>query len=396
MGVFMLKKVGIITMYYNSENYGCIAQSFALCKYIESLGFDVQLISYQHHKIDRKKDEINKYGILQFVRNHSNNLILKINQRIGHKIANLLLTNKLKDDLRKRSLAFENSRNLSPHSEVYNDDTILQVRSKYDIFVSGSDQIWKPGIANDAYLYNFLPEGSKVISYASSTAVVEFSTEYDEFMKKSLAKYKWISVREKNAQIHFQDLLKRKVDLVVDPTLLISVPFWTNIADDYESEEPYLFAYLLGESKKQRKIIQNIAKEKGLKIITLPHLGGTLKLCDRNFGDMQLYDVDFYQFLGLIKNASLVMTDSFHAVVFSNIFCREFLVFDREVLNSKDSMSGRLDTLLGMFGEKKRQIKDFDSGMNALNEKINYKKVHEILNNTAEESRRKIKEIMLV
>ena len=195
-------------------------------------------------------------------------------------------------------------------------------------------------------------------------------------------------------EIHFQKLLDREVDLVVDPTLLMSVPFWNDTAENYVSKEPYLFAYLLGESKRQRKIIEKIAKEKGLKIITLPHLGGTLKLTDRNFGDIQLYDIDFYQFLGLIKNASLVMTDSFHAVVFSNVFCREFLVFDREVLNSKDSMRGRLDTLLGLFGEKERQIEDFGSCMKALNEKIDYEKVHSILNDIAEESRRKIKGIM--
>ena len=389
-----MKKVGIITMYHNSENYGCIAQSFALCKYIESLGFDAQLISYQHRRIKNKNEEISRYGILHYIGEHSNNFFLKINYRINHKVANLLLKKKLSDDLSKRSLAFEKSRNLSSHSELYSDDTIYQISSKYDIFVSGSDQIWKPGIANDAYLYNFLPEGSKVISYASSTAVVEFSKEYDEFMKNSLAKYHWISVREKNAQIHFQKLLDREVDLVVDPTLLMSVPFWNDTAENYVSKEPYLFAYLLGESKRQRKIIEKIAKEKGLKIITLPHLGGTLKLTDRNFGDIQLYDIDFYQFLGLIKNASLVMTDSFHAVVFSNVFCREFLVFDREVLNSKDSMRGRLDTLLGLFGEKERQIEDFGSCMKALNEKIDYEKVHSILNDIAEESRRKIKGIM--
>lgn len=386
-----MKRIGIITMYYNSENYGGIAQGFALQKYIENLGYDSEIISYQH-----KKRKIIEKNLLTYILNHANHIHVKIYIRLKSKVAKIILEKKIAPDLQKRKDAFAKSRELARHSKEYTDQTIKDCVGKYDVYVSGSDQIWKPGIANDAYLFNFLPNDSHVISYASSTAVSEFDDDYDSFMRRSLQKYRWISVREENAQNHFRTILSKEIDLVVDPTLLLGYEYWNAVADDYQTNTKYIFAYFLGDSTKQRKIVKKIAKDYGLEIVTLPHLGKSPRLSDVSFANIDLYDVNLFQFLGLIKNSSLVVTDSFHAVVFSNMFRKSFLVFEREVVNKKDQMNGRLDTILGMFGEKKRKVSDYKSACEALKMEIDYDEVHEILRGAAKESGEKLQRALEV
>ena len=119
-------------------------------------------------------------------------------------------------------------------------------------------------------------------------------------------------------------------------------------------------------------------------------------MSDVSFANIDLYDVNLFQFLGLIKNSSLVVTDSFHAVVFSNMFQKSFLVFEREVVNKKDQMNGRLDTILGMFGERNRKVSDYKSACNALKMEIDYEEVHEILRVAAKESGEKLQRALEV
>ena len=153
-----------------------------------------------------------------------------------------------------------------------------------------------------------------------------------------------------------ENLLHRPVDVVVDPTMLLDKNEWGNITSDRIIKEHYLFAYLLGEDRKQRKQITQYAKERKIKIVTLPHVEGKVRAADIGFGDYQLYDIDLPAFLSLIKYADFVCTDSFHAVVFSNIFETNFLVFERVILSKKANMNSRLDTLLDMLGEKNKMI----------------------------------------
>ncbi len=384
-----MAQIGILTMFNDSQNYGCVAQGYALYKYICSMGYDAEIISYSHTKVKRIDSKGNQ-SLITYFKAHSNNMHLKILNRIEYKIARIICNKTIKNGFSKRREAFERSRASVKTSRVYTDNTICECSKDYDVFISGSDQIWKPGIANDAYLFNFLTEGNKVISYASSTAVECFDSKYDEYMKSSLVKYKWISVREKNAKEHFQELLDREVDLVVDPTLLINRQDWESMAEHVNMDYKYIFVYLLGDDWKQRKAIKQIAKITGLKVVTLPHLGGRPKLCDYGFGDVQLFDIDLSEFLGLIKYSEIVLTDSFHATVFANIFGKQYIVFERNVLNRKDSMNSRLDTLLGMFGENDRKHNSIMSDIDLLNRRIDFEKIHQIIDIESANSGRKL------
>ena len=89
-----------------------------------------------------------------------------------------------------------------------------------------------------------------------------------------------------------------------------------------------------------------------MKIVTLPHVEGKVRASDIGFGDIELYDIDLAKFFSLIKYAEYVCTDSFHAVVFSNIFETNFYVFERIVFSKRHNMNSRIETLLTSFGEE--------------------------------------------
>ena len=354
-----MKKIGIITLYHNNDNYGGIAQAYALNKYIQNQGYDSELISYKRSgvHIPNLKERIKKEGVVSVVRSKLEMLPDKLYFKFTTKYATKKYGAELESKILLRKEAFLRSRELANHSEVYTENTIQECVGKYDLYISGSDQIWKPGVLQPPYVFEFLPEKYKRISYASSITVTEYPEEYGEYMKKYLSLYEWISVREKSAKSYLEALLQRTVDVVVDPTMLLDEEEWGKITKERIIKERYLFAYLLGADPDQRRRITAYANKHNLKIVTLPHVEGKLRSTDIGFGDYQMYDVDLSDFFSLIKYADLVCTDSFHAVVFSNIFETDFLAFDRIILSKKANMNSRMDTLLGMLGQSNKFIR---------------------------------------
>ena len=324
-----MKKIGIITLYYNNDNYGGIAQSYALNRYIEKLGFDSELISYKRSPvhIPNLRERIKKEGFFAVIRSKLELFPSKLYLKISTKYAVNKYGSELESKLNIRRAAFQRSRELPKHSEVYTEETISGCIGKYDCYVSGSDQIWKPGVLQPPYVFEFLPIEYKRISYASSITVTDYPLQYGDYMKKCLAQYSWISVRETSAKNYLEKLLDKSVDVVVDPTLLLDEDEWNNFANERIVEDHYMFVYLLGEDHKQRKLITQYAKDRNLRIVTLPHVEGKVRAADIGFGNVQLYDVDLASFLSLIKYADCVCTDSFHAVVFYNILKTDFIGF---------------------------------------------------------------------
>lgn len=377
-------KAAIITLYYNNNNYGGIAQAWALQKYIESQGVDAEVLLYKRTSPPMFLRTNNK------IRNKFRNFPRKLNLKIRNKLAQKKYHNSLRRNFLLREKAFEVSRNMIKHSCLYTDETINETADKYDIFISGSDQIWKPGTIREAFVAGFLPDWKKRISYASSISMKGLSDEYGDFMKKMLSKYKYISVREADAAKYLEGLLGRQVETVLDPTLLLPDNVWNSVSTNHNKiNDRYMFVYMLGDNLQQRKHIRKTAEERNLKIVTLPHIEGYVRACDIGFGDTELYDIDLPEFLGLIKNAELVCTDSFHAVIFSNIFETEFFLYERSVLDDQYNMNSRLETLLDIFDERQRFI-DIHTSITELNEMptLNFGRIKDILDKEKEKSQK--------
>ncbi len=151
--------------------------------------------------------------------------------------------------------------------------------------------------------------------------------------------FKEISVREEAGKKIVEDLTGRKdVEVLVDPTMLLTAEEWDNVSNKPEQlkTDKYILNYFLGElSEKRKNEIDRIAKENGCKIINM---------LDSN---SPFYKTGPAEFLYLEKNAFLICTDSFHACVFSILYNRPFIVFERE--DNNVSMNSRIDTLLNKF-----------------------------------------------
>ena len=214
-----------------------------------------------------------------------------------------------------------------------------KVANKYDYFICGSDQVWNCNFKtfNTKMFLEFSPK-EKNIAYAASFGINKIEKKYEDIYLKGLNNFKSISVRESEGKQIIQKLDKSlKVDAVLDPTLMIDKSVWNNIASKPAADIPdkYILVYMLGKNNNIFEAIEKTAKEKNWIVINLMN------------EKSQYYSIGPAEFLYLIKNAELVCTDSFHACVFSLIFNRSFVVFDR--VNKNNDMSSRLETLLKKF-----------------------------------------------
>ena len=248
----------------------------------------------------------------------------------------------------ERTKAFAHFREVFiPHNEnAYADDTIKECIDYYDCFITGSDQVWNPSFYSSSYLLDFVPKDKVKMSYAASLSVFSLTDEQKERFRASLADYKAVSVREKDAVALLQDMSPVPVEWVLDPTLLLTRKQWDDIASDRTVKGKYIFTYFLGEDVEHRQLVEQFAKEHNLRIISMPYIWGKYRKCDRKFGDLRLFDVTPQDFLALVKNADYIFTDSFHAVVFSILFRKQFFAFQR---TDYEGMGSRLYSLTQLF-----------------------------------------------
>lgn len=340
------KRIGIFTHYHNSLNYGGNLQAYALCRVLSDLRYDAQQVAY-----DRRHDP-------SFWKNSSHSIVYRLAKFVYRAFIsrplNAYRNRSVLISLKARRNAFLTfNHDAIPHSDtVYSHKTLSECIGLYDVFITGSDQVWHPSAVCEAYLLDFV-DGKKTpkLSYAASMAVDSLSATQLSRYQQSLSDYQAISVREANAVSILQPAVSVCVEQVLDPTLLLTDEQWDAFVPKRSIEAPYLFCFFLGDTPKHRSLAEEYAKKHGLQIVTLPHLSGSFRKCDKDFGDIKLYDVSPPDFISLIKYSACVFTDSFHTSVFSIIYHKEFFIFDR---SSSQSMGSRIVSLLDLFGFQER------------------------------------------
>ena len=216
----------------------------------------------------------------------------------------------------------------------------LKRRDLCDLYCAGSDQVWNPEAARYT-MFNYLGFSSRdnTFSYAASFGVDEVSKEYREAVQNGLRHVKYISVREEAGKQITEKLTGRTdVQVLVDPTMLLTVAQWDLIGErpKFEIPEKYLLSYFVGDvTDERRSAVRNRAKMLGYEFI------------DLNNKRSPYYAIGPGEFIWLIKNAAIICTDSFHGSIFSFLYQRPLIIFNRE--GSRDDMSSRLETLASKF-----------------------------------------------
>lgn len=336
------KRIGILTMYYNSANYGGLLQAYALTRYLNDNGYDAKQITYDFSKvtININIPEGNRQNqkVLQLKRKIKKALVEFDNSR--HGIRNLR---------QKRIQACKQFRVGVPHTkEVYSVSTLKKSLQDFDAFITGSDQVWNPNGYRPGFFLTFVNGKEKIkISYAASISS-QISTYASSTFKATLKDFHAISVREKSDVETLKTITGRNIQWVLDPVFLLSKEQWNDTVEEIRdlSNIKFLFCYFLGDSVQQRKSAQDFAKVHGLKLVTIPYLQMKFRHCDQEFGDIKLNSISPNQFLWLIQNAEYIFTDSFHATAFSIIFRKKFVVFDRA---EHPEMVGRIRSITDLF-----------------------------------------------
>lgn len=376
----MEKKIGVITRYYKSINYGGNLQAYALCQFLNKKGFHAEQICFEQ---DQGKRPVKR----PFVKR----CLLKMKRTLLSPLTELFFIPKRKRLCKKynvwarRKNAFlEFNSEVIPHSkDVYNEKNIESCVDNYDIFITGSDIVWNLKEYTPTYFLDFVPSTKKKISYSASFAMDSLTEEQKKFVKKYLVDFYAVSVRESNAVQLLEGLYTKKVVQLLDPTFLLSKEEWDEISSERLVEDKYLFCYFLGDNKKERTLAKKYAKNKGLKIVSIqPSVGtGPMRTSDFTFGDIQIFDATPKDFISLIKYSECVFTDSFHAVVFSQIYWKQFFVFNR---NSNGNLNSRIISIVDLLGLSNRfcsnnKMENIDYLLKQ--ENIDYKKGFNNLNN---------------
>lgn len=189
----------------------------------------------------------------------------------------------------------------------------------------------------------------------------------------------YISVREKTAKEFLQPLTDKPVTVVLDPTLLLNKQEWRDMAIGPQEKKPYLFSYFLSEKENRHdRQLQTAANALNL---SLKCISEELKCYPRrNTEDQQILDAGPKEFVGYIRDAEMVFTNSFHGLVFSVLLQKPFWAFKRNKDSDKGSMNARVTDFLSGFGLEDRLLEDGETpAKEKLTQPIDYKRVTKIL-----------------
>lgn len=305
-----MKKAGIITI-HDIYNYGSIYQALATQRVVFEHGYDAELIDYQYpnerHHIKRPW-WFKALGATL----HEGNVFLKN-----------CLPGRPHTHYEKRYREFKERHYRLSAKRYPTAESLQEDPPRYDIYVSGSDQLWRPKFVNDdpSFFLGFAPENSHRISYASSFGVAKLDSAYTSLYKRYLEKFSAISVREEAGARIVKELTGKDVPVVLDPTLLLNGKQWQRLASPAGIDEPYILCYGFNPgSRRMEEVAVEMGRKYGLKVV---RANGKF----HNYFDRKIHyvlDAGPAECLSLFANASFVMAQSFHATAFSINFRKPF------------------------------------------------------------------------
>lgn len=305
-------KVGIVTFTYG-DNYGQRLQNYAVQELLKGRGLDVSTVrqSELHYSF--------KHQIKTFI----------IDCFSGTRKAKLKRHSSfVKFD--EEYIAYEPDYSLP--------DCPPNQTSGFDAFIAGSDQIWSPYIPdNNGAMFLSFADFAMKISLSASIAAPRLPEDKRSIYKERLSSFNSISVRENNAAELIKDCSDLTAEVLIDPTLMLDCCVWSEIAKPPVRPLPsrYALKYFLGSDSAKVEMFEDYCTRTGLEVVDL-------------LGDSSFYTCGPSEFIYLIKNSSLVATDSYHGSIFSILFGKPLLMFDRA--GSQFDMSDRFDTLADKLG----------------------------------------------
>lgn len=359
-------KIDVITL-HRVRNYGSSLQTLATQNFLKNMGCEVEIIDYY-------PERYSSFGLLKRLKNKSEKLAKNPILLLGAQVV-------ISFSYIKKKIVFDKflSRyiNLTPKT-YYSEHDLLGDNLQADAFCTGSDQVWNShwneGVDRPFYL-SFVPENAYKFSYAASIGNAELAEEEVQEVQPLLSQYKHITVRE-NTGVGILNNMCLEATQMLDPTLLFKAQDWNQYTSNRYTNKKYVVTYNLHHDKRIDEYAMKLAKENGLEVYNISYnvhdiiRKGTLKWCPT-----------VEEYLGLIRDAQYVVTDSFHATVFSIMFHTKFMVIYPE------QASSRIRSILELLSLQDRGCEDMPT-LELAKKKIDFSNA----DNKLEEERQKSRE----
>lgn len=324
-------KINTITCHH-VYNHGALLQAYALSEFLKGEGHDVSIIDYRpsyldgHFKLWRSDPRYNRIGL-------------------GWAYVLAKLPGRLRALKRKKAFdAFFDSY-MPVTDRIYHSVGELRANPpEADLYIAGSDQIWNTDFKNGIDPAFYLDFGDCLkISYAASFATHSLHEGTENFVKEMLGNFTDISIREQSG-LKILNNLGYHGTVVVDPVFLLNKDQWDIIASEDGKNEDYILIYDFERNPVIRELARRYSTLKHCKIYSIgPYRLDYADKCYINYGPDA--------FVGLIKNAKCVLSNSFHGSAFSMIYNTPFFV-----INRNDGLNSRMHDLLSHYNLIERLV----------------------------------------
>lgn len=319
-----MSNIGIVT-FNQAINFGAVLQMYALQNCIKQLGGSCEIVNYQSKKLakiyERKK--------LKYYLNPK-------------KLYSFIFRNSCTSYNTEGFRAFID-KHISVSSQVYHTpESLKEANRNYEIFIAGSDQVFNIYCCagDDSYFLPFVTSPNIKYSYAASLGLSRIPPELVGQYQELLCDFKELSIREKTGASAISQVLNKSCRVDVDPSFLLSKEDWTEVASPCLTPDKYILVYVLAEDKHIFAHAKKLAKKHKCKIIYIN---------DRffsRFGMDNKRKTEPSEWLDLFRNASAVVTNSYHGLVFSLIFDRTVYPF---LLRINSRVNSRIVDLLDEY-----------------------------------------------
>ena len=341
-----MKKIGVVNR-TNLKNYGSVLQVYALCNVVKKLGYDAEVVWQSGNlskNFDIRPNKLFHIGI-KLLKHPS--LALSMFRLVKR-------TRKVVVESQK-SILFEDfvTKNFEQIFYTPNEIEKIATSDKYYKFICGSDQVWATTtLYPDPMMYLRFAPRAKRIAYAPSLGRDYIPNYNKNTIRKYIKEIDNVSIREDTGRTLLKELTGRDVPVVADPTLLMHSYEWDELKAKVKLPNHYTLCYFLDEPADEVKIaICKYVKENNKKVVIL----GNIDKFDLPTKDVIRPAAGPAEFLTIMSKADMVITDSYHGMLFAINYHRKFWSVERNY--SQYDQSSRQLTILSRLHLEDRYVK---------------------------------------
>ncbi len=304
-------RIGIITI-HNSPSYGGSLQAFALYKFLEQRGYNVEIIDlhrpYQDdYQASSRYKLYAEFSLKSFIKENLRKILChkkRSPSAIGNHYSEIAFEK------------FSSFNGMLRYSKAYlGCDSLYENPPMYDVYITGSDQVWNPyqPYCIEPYFLTFAPKGKKRIAYAASIGLDCLPLKMEKLVSSWLKDYDKLAVREQQTADYLKSLTGLEITTVSDPTFLLDSDYWKSIAV-VPSKKGYILMFTLSYNSSVLDYCKKLSAESERELISIRMKQSEYS---KSAGYTAITDAGPAEFIGYMANAELVITDSFHGTVFA-------------------------------------------------------------------------------